>query len=113
MFFARRRRSLPFCVLLLVCGGALVDRSRSCTSFYCINSCGCSPPDVSKCARTGFKLILANNRDENVYRPTKSVDKWPQTLPGPYASTQVYGPLDLAVGVPPEHYSTWLGKQSG
>ena len=35
---------------------------KACSSFYCINSCGSSKNNK------GYKLILANNRDENIYR---------------------------------------------
>ena len=39
---------------------------NACTSFYCINSCGSSNNN----RKSGYKLILANNRDEDIFRPT-------------------------------------------
>ena len=45
------------CILLIA-----IRDLKACSSFYCINSCGSSKTNK------GYKLILANNRDENIYR---------------------------------------------
>ena len=97
--------------------------AESCTSFYCINSCGKSD------SQRGFKLILANNRDEDITRPTIDANVWPpkinnlksksfpldntlecdqSKLEPPY-NICAYGALDEANGVAPNYYSTWLG----
>ena len=94
--------------------------AESCTSFYCINSCGKSN------RHRGFKLILANNRDEDITRPTIDAKTWPpkinnekftsfdlsncdqSKLKEPF-NLCVYGALDEANGVAPNYYSTWLG----
>ena len=111
--------------LLLIFSLVILDNLvESCTSFYCINSCGGS---LEKKQR-GFKLILANNRDEDIYRPTVPAGVWPaKTLnPRSYFSIEnkfvcdqskagapfnlcVYGALDQANGIAPNYYSTWLG----
>ena len=44
----------------------LIKSTNGCTSFYCINSCGKN----LNYKNVGYKLILANNRDEDIYRPT-------------------------------------------
>ena len=64
---------LNFQVILMQC----------CTSFYCINSCG------------DYKLILANNRDEDIFRLTKDADLWPKNES---TNSNVYGALDLKNG---------------
>lgn len=93
---------------------------NACSSFYCINSCGSSK------SNKGYKLILANNRDENIYRYTISADVWPprkndkttksfqsfnecyQTIHQPPFDLCVFGALDVAREGPPSYYSTWL-----
>ncbi|RNA36406.1 transport and Golgi organization 2-like protein, partial [Brachionus plicatilis] len=88
-----------------------------CTSFYCINSCGLSKDGSNK----GFKLILANNRDEDIYRPTLPASAWlSKFLKAGHDSYKpcdknhksedlcVYGALDVKNAAPPEYYSTWL-----
>ena len=93
--------------------------TESCTSFYCINSCGKS------FNQKGYKLILANNRDEDIYRPTIDAKAWPakrssffldhneecdqSKLDKPY-NLCAYGALDQANGIAPNYYSTWLGN---
>lgn len=93
----------------------MVKGSLACSSFYCLNSCG------------DYKLIVANNRDEDIYRLTVPAGVWPpktgekqnyikssdfiycdQRGTPPY-DLCVFGPLDHAKGVPPKRYSTWLG----
>jgi hypothetical protein len=90
-----------------------IDLTESCSSFFCINSCGYS--NTNK----GYKLILANNRDENVNRLTQSakvwlprIDTWrsndeslndniecdQSNLRPPYNLCS-YGALDLAIGL--------------
>ena len=49
------------CVFLIAIGSI-----ETCSSFYCLNSCGSSKNSK------GYKLILANNRDENIYRYNKT-----------------------------------------
>lgn len=99
-----------------------VRKSESCTAFYCINSCGSSSTSTNK----GFKLVVAVNRDEAVDRRTIPAGVWPPKkgpdtpLSGHFVCDQskleppynlcVYGALDMAVDVPPNYYSTWLGK---
>ena len=98
---------------------------ESCTSFYCINSCGKSN------THRGFKLILANNRDEDITRPTIDAKAWPPKIQNSKSTSFpieqklecdqskldapfnlcVYGALDEANGVAPNYYSTWLGLQ--
>jgi uncharacterized protein with NRDE domain len=79
--------------------------SESCVSYICINSCGLGQD-------RGYKLILLNNRDEDLNRLTKPTSFWPprQTIhthsPGDEHDKKVYGPLDIQRGFPP--YSTWL-----
>ena len=102
-----------------------LQQIEGCSSFYCINNCGGR--------ERGYKLILANNRDENIYRLTIPANVWQPKLvadsknfqnffkqnsqtiycnqhdsPKPY-NLCVYGALDLARGTPPKIYSTWLG----
>lgn len=79
--------------------------TKCCTSFYCINSCGTS--DTNK----GYKLILANNRDENIYRLTRNASLWPSNQRSD-DDISIYGALDLQNGYPPDYYSTWLGINS-
>lgn len=101
--------------LIILC--LTVKCSLACTSFYCLNSCG------------DYKLIVANNRDEDIYRLTVPADVWPAKIGGekknnvklssdyiycdqrgtPPYDLCVFGPLDHAKGVPPKRYSTWLG----
>lgn len=75
---------------------------NSCTSFYCINHCGASTNGKFK----GYKLILANNRDEDVTRPTLPSEFW-EIESGKMLN--VFGPIDTLNGVPPKYYSTWIG----
>lgn len=99
----------------------LINAYECCISFYCINSCGSSNNGLNK----GYKLILANNRDEELNRLTISASSWLSKyvesrsnnyiyLPCNTSKISndlcVYGPLDLARGQPPDYYSTWLGK---
>lgn len=92
---------------------------ESCSSFYCINSCGQSKDG----SNIGFKLILANNRDEDIFRPTKPASAWISKyvdktndvlMPCDENSKSdelcVYGPLDVKNAAPPQYYSTWLGN---
>ena len=96
--------------------------ANACTSFYCINQCGTSKTNK------GYKFVLANNRDEDIYRLTTSAKAWPprdmqtfrltqssapadcdQSMMKPPFNVCAYGALDLAIANPPEIYSTWLG----
>lgn len=92
---------------------------ESCSSFYCINSCGSSKDGSNK----GFKLILANNRDEDINRPTLPASSWlskylkkgndiylPCDKNPKSEELCVYGALDVKNKAPPEYYSTWLGN---
>jgi hypothetical protein len=59
-----------------------IDISNACTSFYCINHCGSSFVKNKNIKQTnGYKLILANNRDEDIYRPTWPARAWPPRKP--------------------------------
>lgn len=94
-------------IILLVALG-LFRLAESCTSFYCLNSCG------SSSTNKGYKLILANNRDEDIYRLTQNASQWPspKKVYKYLQESRVYGPLDLKNGEPPNYYSTWLGINS-
>ena len=102
-----------FIGVFLILSYFYVDLIESCSSFFCINSCGYS--DTNK----GYKLILANNRDENVNRLTQPakvwlprIDTWrlndkslddyvecdQSNLSPPY-NLCAYGALDLAIGI--------------
>lgn len=94
---------IPSLILGAILIGLHGDEVNGCVSFYCINSCGSSPS-----TNNGYKLILANNRDEDINRPTKPADKWPFADEFPAKNT-VYGALDVLRGHAPEVYSTWLG----
>lgn len=104
---------------------SLILTSQCCTSFYCINSCG-----TQSNSRKGYKLILANNRDEDIYRQTGPADVWLPKVPkasshayrikdneiicdqsshAPPFNLCVFGPIDLEIDVPPNLYSTWIG----
>ncbi len=63
-----------------------VNLIKCCTSFYCINSCG------------DYKLILANNRDEDIFRSTRDASLWPKKERFASSSPNVYGALDLKNG---------------
>jgi uncharacterized protein with NRDE domain len=99
--------------------------AEACTSFYCVNSCGASKVEPNK---RGFKLVLVNNRDEDIYRQTLPANAWPpktgnfirglsskqtvecdQSKDEPPFNLCVYGALDTARNKPPNYYSTWLG----
>jgi uncharacterized protein with NRDE domain len=111
---------VTFCTIVIASYLMLVE---SCTSFYCVNSCGASKIDSNK---KGFKLVLANNRDENIYRQTWPANVWPSKKANPLRASKqavdcdqsqdeppfnlcVYGALDTARNKPPDYYSTWLG----
>lgn len=111
----------PIFIGLYICLLGL-GQVEPCTSFYCINSCGASKTDQSK---KGYKMILANNRDEDIYRLTIPASVWPPKNPkfksqdtlncdqsqyDPPFNLCVYGALDFAKDKPPNYYSTWLGK---
>ena len=77
---------------------------ESCVSFICINSCGASIQN------NGFKLILLNNRDESFSRLTKPASFWTINSEA-YTNDRkanIFGPLDIHNGFPPQLYSTWL-----
>jgi uncharacterized protein with NRDE domain len=80
---------------------SIIKNVDNCTAFYCINSCG------SSSNQKGYKLILANNRDEDIYRLTIPAAKWMQ--PTFKNTSTVFGPLDFEDGRPPNYYSTWIG----
>jgi hypothetical protein len=119
--------SFPYRVLLLLIYFVIATEIHqsnvdACSSFYCLNGCG------------GYKLILANNRDEDIYRPTLPADVWPSEQSATAVNYKktidnlkliecdqsksselsynlcVYGALDTKRDSPPRLYSTWLGK---
>lgn len=96
---------MQFYIILLIL--QIGYQTECCTSFYCINSCG------SSIINKGYKLILANNRDEEIYRSTQKADLWPNKNGLAECDSKnnhcVYGALDLKNGAPPNYYSTWLG----
>ena len=75
---------LGLVIIYLTLNVALIE---CCTSFYCINSCG-----------GDYKLILANNRDEDVYRLTRDAQLWPKRQRFSSPDSNVYGALDLKNG---------------
>jgi len=118
--------SYIFLVLFVI--SCCIKNIKLCTSFYCLNSCGSSQ------STRGYKLIVANNRDEDIYRLTWPASAWPprnlgklynSRLKQSYKQSQVdsdkrnmeppfnlcvYGALDVAHELPPNYYSTWLGN---
>lgn len=63
----------------------------ACFSIVHLNSNPCSQ----------IKVIIANNRDEDVFRPTNDADYWPDDL------SYIYGGRDLV-----RKYSTWLSMNT-
>jgi hypothetical protein len=122
-----RRTALLFLFYILT-ASFTYKTTDACVSFICINSCGGDPA-----TKSGYKLILANNRDEDIYRATLSASVWPSKSLESKKSTNsiqrdadfiscdqsdakspynlcVYGALDVAKGTPPQRFSTWLGS---
>ena len=120
----KRNLTISLVIFSMLVLGRMVE---SCTSFYCINACG----ESKEKSQRGFKLILANNRDEDIYRPTVNADIWLPKMAGDSAkqfspenkykcdqsksdvpfNLCVYGALDEANGIAPNYYSTWLGMR--
>ena len=83
-----------------------------------MNKCGGGSSNTN----LGYKLILANNRDEVTQRLTREANFWPPQRfdTSKYEMNEdddddeyfVYGPLDLEQGFPPQVYSSWLGINS-
>lgn len=122
---ATKKPNILLVLFVILC---CIKKIKLCTSFYCINSCGSSQ------STRGYKLIIANNRDEDIYRLTWPANVWPpreilkqsnsrsnplnkrsqiecdqRNLEPPF-NLCVYGALDVANELPPYHYSTWLGN---
>ena len=91
---------------ILISSSFVIFHSDGCTSFYCIQSCG------ENIKSKGYKLILANNRDEDINRPTLPATQWPLRTSNQTnlnEDLKVYGALDIKNGGPPKYYSSWLG----